>query len=77
MNYPEHQKLKKIAQSAEICGIFLNWLQQKYVFIDKNQSVIFPQQAYIDKQSLLAEFFNIDLSKIAEEKDQMVQNCLL
>ena len=58
--YPQHEKLKKIADTSQVCGNFLDWL-----FDEKNLTlalyhgddlrVYFP-----NKPELLAEFFGID-----------------
>ncbi len=72
MNTPELDKLHKAADSSQCCGEFLEWLLQKYELCTRNGGRLVPISAGIDK--LLAEFFDIDLGKIEQEKMEVLSN---
>lgn len=74
--YPEHEKLQCIKDKSEICGSFLDWLQnernpriQLCEFNENGEE--FPCYKRIDQ--LLAEYFEIDLQKLEKEKLQMIE----
>ena len=77
MKYLEHEKLKEIQKETQLCGEFLEWLMSKYTFCEYNRhrsddnQVLVPA-GYINKQKLLAEFYDIDLDEIEREKRQML-----
>jgi len=74
MKYIEHEKLKEIQEQSQICGEFLEWLNSEYeIFLCKSDGKL--DQYYPCSQSrdkLLAEFFNIDLDKLEQEKRKML-----
>ena len=78
MKYSEHEKLKEVQKESQLCEEFLEWLTNKYAFCEYNRhrsddnQVLVPA-GYIDKQKLLAEFFDIDLDEIEKEKRQMLE----
>jgi hypothetical protein len=77
-NYPEHEKLKNIQEESELCAEFLEWLQYRYDLIDRHEKFEehYVQRGYsspINKEKLLAEFFDIDLSEIEKEKQKMIE----
>lgn len=76
-NYPEHEKLIAIQDQSEICSEFLDFLQSEYNMINKRERfehsyIPFNYSSYVDKDKLLAQFFNIDMQKIEKEKRQMI-----
>lgn len=75
--YPEHDKLHEVKKDkSQAIGEFLEWLQS-------SRGVILGEwlEGYEDRlqpisediQALLAEYFEIDLDKIEEEKCQMLE----
>jgi hypothetical protein len=87
MKYPEHEKLKEIQEQSQVCGEFLNWLQNEkrihlctyekthIIYDDEGDGEEIPEGYYgINKtnEKLLAEFFNIDLDRLEQEKRQML-----
>ncbi len=85
--YPEHEKLAKIKDKSQSIGEFLEWLESEkkvnlctyeaeYTMQDSDgEDEIIPEGYYginQTKEKLLAEFFDIDLNKIEEEKRQML-----
>jgi hypothetical protein len=74
--YPEHERLKLVKDKSEICGAFLDWLQNERkpqtVLVEYDQS-----DNYVDCrkriEELLAEYFEIDLKKIEKEKVEMIK----
>ena len=81
--YPEHDKLTAIQAQSQKIGEFLEWLQcDKHVRLlgeygskttEEGEPVYVPIRQ--SKQQLLAEFFEIDLAKLEEEKRQMLAKC--
>ena len=75
--YPECEKMRSIKEKSELCGDFLEWLQSKYRLINRQESfesslASINYSSYINFEELLAEFFNIDLDKVEEEKKQIL-----
>ena len=75
MEYPEHEKLKKIQKESEACGSFLDWLTgEKGIVLSEysEDDKLYP--AHIGIAKLLGEYFNIDQNKLEKEKLQMLEN---
>lgn len=79
MNYPEHEKLKKVQKESQAVGEFLEWLRGEKGYeiarwnrddFDEEDDRLVPVHISIEK--LLAEFFNIDTNKLEEEKRAML-----
>ena len=57
----------EIQEQSQLCGEFLDWLLRKYTMFDRKQKRESPfanvmgNGDYINKEKLLAEFFDIDL----------------
>jgi len=70
--YPEHIKLKAISQFSQKIGEFVDWLSESQIQLCKPEKYGYsPVRTPIQK--LLAEFFEIDLNRIEEEKQQMLE----
>lgn len=77
--YPEHEKLQAIKEQSQIIGEFLEWLAvEKQVSLCKvdpeyrgDYSPYWPIRKRYEE--LLAEFFNIDLEVLEEEKRTMLE----
>lgn len=69
MEYPEHEKLKKVKHLSQACGEF-------YDHICRNYSIE-PLKKHGGKRfhitDQLAEFFEIDQEKLEDEKKQMLE----
>lgn len=74
VGYPEHEKLKAVMGKSQCCGEFLEHLFSKGYYLAKyrNESLVAENRRIED---LLAEFFEIDLKKLEEEKLAMVEEC--
>ena len=59
MNTPTLDKMLEIQEQSELCGEFLDWF--------------LGARDYINKERLLAEFFDIDLEEAEKEKEQLLQ----
>jgi hypothetical protein len=75
-DYPEHEKMRLIKDQSQSIGEFLEWLQDKKEVIfaeypETNSDHLFP--LHLPTQKLIAEFFDIDLDKIEDEKDAMLE----
>lgn len=77
--YPEHEKLHAISDKSQIIGEFLEWLGNAYV---GGTSIVLAryhpsydevlQPCPYNTEELLASFFEINLDKIEEEKQEML-----
>lgn len=78
--YPEHEKQRKILNDAQAIGKFIDWLHQKGMCIAKedgfhseeNSPWSFLVRYKYSINQILAEHFKIDLNKIEEEKEDML-----
>ena len=73
---PEHEKLKKVAESSQVCGEFLEWLQGEKSLVlarwsDWQEVRLAPVHPRV--QDLLAEFFEIDQEKLEAEKVALLE----
>lgn len=85
MTYPEHEKMRAILEQSHVIGKFLDWLtHEKGISLCKWQDTIihsneigdYTPEGYYQigqgHEKLLAEFFDIDLDKIEDEKQAMI-----
>ncbi|RWR30466.1 hypothetical protein D2T29_12405 [Sinirhodobacter populi] len=77
MDLPEHEKLKAIKPLSQAIGIFIEWLGQNGMTIcSENRSPYRPDE-YVPIQrtteKLLADHFEIDLNRLAAEKEAMLE----
>lgn len=78
-DYPEHEKLHAVKDKSQAIGEFIHWLAETH-----DAHVITYECDYDGRwerrrgaegrwmRERLAEFFNIDLAKIEDEKDAML-----
>lgn len=74
--YPEHVKLTSISGKSQACYDFMEFLFTKGYHLGKyrgNIERLFPENPVL--KDLLAEFFDIDLNTLEEEKLAMLQEC--
>lgn len=68
--YAEHQKLRAVKRESQAIGEFIEWLHANNLMIaDRDTSEEDPRGI----ERMLADHFEIDLQRIAEEKDAMVE----
>lgn len=79
MRYPECEKLAEVSPAPQIVGNFLDWLSNKknltlceWVDNDIDEGHHHPYHYQIEE--LLAEFFEIDLVKVEQERRQMLED---
>lgn len=74
MNTPEHDKLAKIQDKSQVIGEFIEWLGEKWdIYLGHDVGGVDDLiRAYEPLQTYLADFFEIDQQKLAEEKDGML-----
>jgi hypothetical protein len=72
---PESNKLLAVADISQKIGEFLEWLsgEQGYILAewDENGDKLFPINP--DINMLLAEYFNIDMNKVEEERKELLR----
>lgn len=73
--YPEHEKLDGIKHLSQPLGGFLEWLQSQGYEICENISRKYVNYEPVHKNTRqwLAEYFEIDLVKLDEEKVKMLE----
>jgi hypothetical protein len=75
--YPECEKMAAVQKESQAVGEFLDWLQSEKGFIvceqGKGDSYEFPYvPACLSIESLLADFFGINLKKVEKERRDML-----
>lgn len=77
---PTLDEMIEIQEQSQLCGEFLDWFLRKYTVFDRKQkrenpyANVMGNGDYINKEKLLAEFFNIDLDEAEREKDMLLQS---
>lgn len=75
--YPMLEKMKSVREKSEICGAFLEWLQTKFVMFDKSiphdDLFYYGIGDFINIERVLADYFDIDLRKVEEEKSEILK----
>ena len=74
--YPEHEKLSTVKEESQSIGEFLEWLESSKYAICEITGGGFTAQFHPSIksiESLLAEYFEVDLKVIAAEKDAMLE----
>ncbi len=78
MNTPTLDRMLEIQEQSELCGEFLDWFLYKYTVFEKKQKRETPfvdaygTGDYVNKEKLLAEFFDIDLEEVEREKESLL-----
>lgn len=67
----------EIQEESNLCGEFLNWLQNKYAMFElrtqREEAHYLGSGDYINTEEVLAEFFGIDLVQAEKEKRMLLQ----
>lgn len=76
--YTECEKMQKVQKESQIIGEFLEWLGSekeysicKFCEYENREGSYYPVQ--LDKEQLLAEFFEVDLNKVEEERRAILE----
>lgn len=72
--YPENERLKAVSDKSHAIGEFLEWLGGKDIVLAEYAGEgdrLYPTNRPIE--GMLAEFFDIDLKKVEEEKREMLE----
>ena len=75
---PMLERMLEIRDQAQICGEFLDWFLCRYSVFDRRTKRESPvgyvtgSGDYINKERLLAEFFDIDLDEAEREKQAIL-----
>ena len=73
--YPECEKLRSVAPKSQIIGEFLDWLMEQGIGFSKYSEKTQYNQPYNPNiQDLLAQFFEVDLNKVEEERRQIIKD---
>lgn len=79
-NTPTLDRMLEIQEQSNLCGEFLDWVLRKYTLFDRTQERESPfadvmgAGDYINKEKLLAEFFNIDLEEAEKERQALLDS---
>lgn len=77
---PTMDRMVEIQEQSQLCGEFLDWFLRKYTVFDRKQKRESPfadvmwNGDYINKEKLLAEFFDIDLVEAEKERQAILDN---
>lgn len=77
---PTLDRMVEIQEQSQLCGEFLDWFLRKYTVFDRKQKRKSPfadvmgNGDYINKEKLLAEFFDIDLVEAEKERQAILDN---
>ena len=75
---PTLDRMIEIREQSQLCGEFLDWFLRKYTVFDRKRKRESPfanvmgNGDYINKEKLLAEFFDIDLVEAEKERQAML-----
>lgn len=76
---PTLDRMVEIQEQSQLCGEFLDWFLHRYSVFDRIQSRETPfanimgNSDYINKEKLLAEFFEIDLDEAEKERKSLLK----
>jgi len=70
-DYPEHEKMRQIADESQLIGWFLECSDYTLCEFHQGEDEYLPPHKSIEE--ILAEYFEIDLNKIEQEKRQMLE----
>lgn len=77
---PTLDRMVEIQEQSQLCGEFLDWFLGKYTVFDRKQkrenpfADVMGNGDYINKEKLLAEFFDIDLVEAEKERQAILDN---
>lgn len=74
--YPEHEKMREHLMESQAIGEFLEWMQgeRKLWICESQDSLSTPFVPYaVNINVLLAEYYEIDLDKVENEKREMLE----
>lgn len=80
MNTPTLDRMLEIQEQSELCGEFLDWFLHRFTVFKRKQrresAFVDADGAgdYINKEKLLAEFFDIDLEEAERERQSMLRS---
>ena len=71
---PETDKLVAVSKDSQKIGVFLDWLQENEIVLARycERDDLHPLRQTIE--SLLAEYFEIDLNKVEKEKRAIIKH---
>lgn len=76
-DYPEHDKMRTIREQSQTIGEFLDWVENEKHWsiccLDHASNITDYVPVYKSINILLAEYFNINLETIENEKLQMLE----
>lgn len=71
--FPEHDKLHQVKDQSQQIGEFLDWLHTKGIVLAQYpKDRVWPRPYTGTIERLLAEYFEVDLRKLEEEKLAML-----
>ena len=76
-NTPALDHLSEVNDQMQICGEFLEFLEKKYAMFERKEKSKEPLYLgigdYINKEHVLAEFFEIDMKELEKERMLLLQ----
>lgn len=68
----EIEKMLKVKEKSQVIGEFIEWLQENFVLAKYYKDKLYSE--FISIEDLLAQYFNIDLKKVEEEKRKILED---
>ena len=74
--YPEHEKLKAVKHQSQAIGNFIEWMGSKGFHFAKYETIEDDHIIWNRRSiaTLLADYFEIDLKKLENEKQSMIED---
>lgn len=74
--YPECEKLQKVSSQSNTIGEFLEWLsyEKNLSLCELDEERDYYHLYHYQIEQLLAEFFEIDLNKVEQERRQILED---
>lgn len=69
--YPEHEKLHEVKRETQAICEFMEWLDRHKEIELRQRNTDYPVME--KARDLVAEFYDIDLKELENEKDRMVE----
>ena len=80
MKYPECEKLAAVSDKSQAIGAFLEWLRETKEYeiakwdTDDRLGIDKLSPVHYSIESLLAEYFEIDMNKVEKERQQILED---
>lgn len=74
--YPECDKLAKVAEDSNKIGQFLDWCEENDIVLC-TYTELHPSPLQTRREELMAKYYEIDLNKVETERRAILESCRL